>query len=139
MGRGLKGIVVEVRVEAVCAAAGHTFFQGGEAALHQVAGLGRGLLRGAAAEVGVDLDAVAEQAAEQLHQRQSRDLALDVPQRLVDPRKGAHPDRAAHAPDAGEGGLAVDVVPQVFDARRIAADQLLLHVLDRGADHRFLV
>src|SRR5690606_10776879 len=73
-----------------------------------------------AADPAVGLDPVAHQAAEQLVDRHAQGLALNVPQRLVDAGDRAHQDRAAAVEAA-----AVEHLPQVVDARRVATDQVV--------------
>jgi hypothetical protein len=85
--------------------------------------------RAVAADPAVGLHLVAHQAAQQFVDRRAQDLALDVPQRLVDAGDRAHQDRAA-AVEAG----AVHGLPQVVDAGRVLPDQVGLEFLDRGFD-----
>ena len=141
VGRRLLGVtVVEVGVpvEAGPVAPAGASLQGEVALVPLGLRHRRRRLGGGAAEVGVHVDRLAEGAAEQLVDRQARHLALDVPQGDVDAGQGAHPHGAGHAPDAAHRGSLVDVVPQVLDARRVVADQFLLHVVHGGADHGLL-
>ncbi len=73
-----------------------------------------------AADPAVGAHAVAHQAAEQLVHRHAQHLALDVPQRLVDAGDGAHQDRPAPIEAA-----AVQRLPQVVDAARVLADEVV--------------
>src|SRR5690606_19881118 len=83
--------------------------------------------RAVAADPAVGLHPLAHQAAEQLVDRHAQGLALDVPQRLVDAGDRAHQDRAAAVEAA-----AVQHLPQVVDARRIAADEIFAELAHRG-------
>src|SRR5438105_3342817 len=56
--------------------------------------------------------------AEQLIHRHLRELALDVPQRDIDRRDGGHRD--GPAPPVG---TAIEVLPDVLDVVRVAADK----------------
>ncbi len=84
-----------------------------------------------AADPRIDANFVADGSAQQLIDRDVVALALDVPQRLVDPGDGAHQHRTA-AIKAG----AVEHLPDVLDPVRIAPDQHLLHLGDGGGDGR---
>jgi hypothetical protein len=87
--------------------------------------LGR-LPRGA---VRVQLEPVVTAATEQLVDRQTRNLPLDVPERLLD---GAH--RREGDGTAAEERLAVHQLPQMLDPRRVLADDVLPILLDRRSD-----
>src|SRR5467141_2089582 len=71
-----------------------------------------------AAGVAVDEDGVAGGAAEQLVDGNVEGFALDVPERGVHRRDGGHGYRAAAPVRA-----LVKVLPEVFDAARVAADE----------------
>ena len=75
-----------------------------------------------AAKVRIDLDPVAELAAQKFDHRQVGYLALDVPQGLVNAAHGTHPHGTRHAPDSAQGGTLIELVPQVLDASRVFAD-----------------
>ena len=71
-------------------------------------------------------------AAEQLVERQPGDLALDVPERHVDRGDRRH----RHRP-AAPVGAAVEVLPGVLDAVRVAVDQQRHDVLAQvGGDRQ---
>src|SRR6185437_9579850 len=71
-----------------------------------------------AVRMAVHHDAAAARAAQKLVERQPGDFALDVPERGVDSGDRAHRHRTP-APV----GTAIEVLPRVFNARRIAADE----------------
>src|SRR4029079_1404698 len=82
--------------------------------------------------MAVDEHAIAAPPAEQLVERLAADFALDVPQRGVDRGDRAH--RHGAAPPVG---AAVEVLPDVFDLRGIAADQAGDHVVcEVGGDRQ---
>ena len=85
----------------------------------------------AAVGVGVDEDTLAALAAEQVVDGRVERFALDVPQRHVDGGDGGHRDRAA--PPVGS---AIEILPDVFDLERIAADEAGKHVLGRDSWRR---
>ena len=72
----------------------------------------------ATAQMCIHAHTVAHQAAEQIIDRLIEHFAADIPQRLLDARDGRHPDHT-HTPE----GLAVHLLVQEFDARRIVANQ----------------
>ena len=80
-------------------------------------------------QVPVDAHAVTGRAAEEVVHRDAEPLALEIPERDVDSRDGAHdhlagrPERAAH-----------HLAPPVLDLRRILADEQLPEVVE-DADH----
>ena len=82
------------------------------------------------AQVDVDADAVARRPAEQRRDRHAERLALQIPQRDVDPGDGAHdhlavrPERAAH-----------HLAPPVLDLARVLPDEQLGEVVEH-AEHR---
>jgi len=76
------------------------------------------LLRRAAAGVLVDAHFVARLAAEQLPDGHTERLALDVPERVLDPGDGRVGDNAAR-----EAGRVVHELPEELDIARVAADQ----------------
>lgn len=78
------------------------------------------------AAIGVELDALAHGAADQLVDRLSRRLAADIPQRDVDARERRGLDRPA-APER----VTVHALPAPFAVARIGADDQLLQVLHR--------
>ena len=89
------------------------------------------VFRPVAAEPRVGADLCAQGAAQQVGDRSLVVLALDVPERLIDARDGAHEDR----PSAIEAA-AVKAGPEALDVARILAQQLLLHLVDGGHDRR---
>ena len=68
--------------------------------------------------MSVDHHRLARSTAEKLIQRKAGNLAFDVPERGVDRCNGRHSDRTS-API----GAAIEELPSVFDAVRVAADQ----------------
>ena len=113
--RGL--VLVEQRVEvAEC----------GEAFMLQAHGLGDQRVACAALHVAVEARLVAHPAAEEFVDGHAEVLALDVPQRDVDRR-----DRAADGA-AGEVVGAQHDIPVVLDRHRVAADEVLGILGDRG-------
>ena len=82
-----------------------------------------------AADPAVGLHAVAHAAAEQLVDRYTERLALDVPQCLVDPGDGTHQDRAATIETAP-----VERLPQIVDPRRVLSDQVVRQLMDGRFD-----
>jgi len=87
----------------------------------------------AAVGVAVDHEAVAALAPEQLVHRHAGQLPLDVPECHVDGRDGGH----GHG-TAPPVGATVEVLPDVFDVARIAADEAREHVLvEVGLDGEF--
>ena len=87
---------------------------------------GNHIRRTVAADPAVGAHLVAHETAEQLVHRHAQHLALDVPQRLVDTGDGAHQDRAA----AVETG-AIHGLPEVIDAARVLADQVVGQLMHR--------
>ena len=86
----------------------------------------------AAIRVTIDHHAVATAPAEKLVERQLRDLRLDVPQCRVDGGDRAHRHRTAPPVRA-----AIEVLPRILDAGRIAADQRGDHmVAEIGGDRQ---
>ena len=106
---------------------GAVHLEGGEALLDQCAGAFAHVGGAIAPGPGVHAHAVAYRAAQQLVHRHAQVTALEVPQRLVDAGDGAHQDRAA-AVEAG----AIEGVPQVLDAVRVLADQVVGKLMDGG-------
>src|SRR5207248_1536113 len=68
--------------------------------------------------MSVDHHRLARSAAEQLIERQTGNLPFDVPERGVDRCNGRHSDRTS--PPVRP---AIEELPEVFDAVRVAADQ----------------
>jgi hypothetical protein len=87
----------------------------------------------AAVGVAIDHHAIAAAPAEELIERHPGHLGLDVPQRHVDRRDGAHGDRAA--PPVG---AAIEVLPDVLDPARVHADEAGDHVILEIGDDRLL-
>ena len=85
--------------------------------------------------VRVYVDPVEHPAAEKFVDRDAERLALDVPQRLLDPADGGEHDRtAALSPER----VVIHLGPDFLDTERIAADehalaQILDHARRRGA------
>src|SRR5262249_34825458 len=81
--------------------------------------------------VAVDADAVAHLTAEQVPDRRSQRLPLDVPERHVD---------AGHRPGADDAGHAMThdgaehLLPELLDMRRILADEHRREILHRALD-----
>ena len=101
----------------------------GEAARDAVLRRLRDLARPVAADPGIDADAVAALAAEQLMHRHTQRLALDVPQRLVDAGERAHVHAAAAIEPA-----AIQHRPVILDLVRVLADQIVGQFLHLGGD-----
>jgi hypothetical protein len=78
------------------------------------------------AGVGIDSDALAGRAAEQLIDRHTEQLSLDIPERLIDTAQRRGQDRATTIE-----GVAIDRLPVMGDIARILADQIGLHLADR--------
>ena len=96
-----------------------------------LADFGAALVDVLAVRVSVDERAFARAAAEQLVQRLIAHLAEDVPQRDVDRGDRRHRHRAA-APVR----TAIEELPDVFDAARVAADQIRHQVVLEVGRHR---
>ena len=91
-----------------------------EAPLHRSArGVG-GIRRAITANPGVHPDTLAHPTTEQVADRDTQCLALDVPQRLIDTGNGAHQNGAAPVEAA-----TVHHRPEVFDVARIAPHQVV--------------
>ena len=99
--------------------------EGGVALLHAFDRVFHQLLLGPARGVVVNAHLVPALAAEQAVDRDIEILACNVVKRDVDGGHGAHDRRAA------EVGIAVQVLPVVFDIQRIFPDQILPHGQDR--------
>ena len=85
--------------------------------------------------VGVERDGVTHLAAQQLVNRHPGALALDVPERHVEPAEHVVLDRAV-APIGGDVGA----LPEIFDAGRVFADpERRILLFDRGDDGGGLV
>ena len=85
--------------------------------------------------VGVERHDVAEPAAEQVVDWPAERLALDVPERDVDPAD----DRGRQAARPQIGGLAEELVPDAVDVGRVLADDELLEPPDGVADDQAAV
>ncbi|NJN84302.1 MAG: hypothetical protein HC802_19840, partial [Caldilineaceae bacterium] len=83
-----------------------------------------------AADVGVDLDAVAQRTAQQLVDGHAQRLAGQIPECLVDAR-----DRAGQDWAAAVKRVFVVCLPVVDDAGRVLADEIVGHFVD-GRGHR---
>src|SRR6185503_801586 len=75
--------------------------------------------------IGVVADTVVRRAAEQLVDRDAERLALDVPERLVQPGDRRAEDRAT-APE----GCLVHLKPVALDPRRVLPDEIALQLAD---------
>ena len=84
--------------------------------------------RPVAADPAIDLHLVAQRSAQEGMDRLVQNLALDVPQRLVDPGQRAHVNGAAPVEAA-----AIQHRPMVLDGRRIFADQIIGQLGDAGS------
>jgi hypothetical protein len=100
----------------------------GQAGLPRRSGRRRHLRRPVAAGPAIDPHAVARAAAEQLPRGHAQRAALDVPQRLLDPRERAAQHRSAAVEAAAPHDLEV-----VLDPERVAADELLAELASRRA------
>jgi hypothetical protein len=80
--------------------------------------------------MSVDHDALAGSAAEQLVDGKTGNLALDIPESDIDGRDGGHGDRATTPV-----GTLVQVVPEILDAVRGAADQQWADVVAQVGRH----
>ncbi len=81
--------------------------------------------------VAIDHDLFARLAAQQIVKRHAGHLGLDVPQGDVDGSDGAHGHRSATPV-----GAAIEILPDIFDAAGVAADQHRDDVLFQIGDHR---
>ena len=97
-------------------------------AFGKVLGIGRPIhaLECSTAQMVVIAQRVANRSAKQLADRFSGLLALDVPKRLIDAADGGHAGNAV-APEI----LAMHDLPEVFDTKRVLADEQYGEVLDR--------
>ncbi len=77
-------------------------------------------------------DFVPHAPAQEIIDRHAQSFALDVPQRDIDRRDGRHEDALGR-----EKAAAHEQLPNMFDARRVLADQERLEMFD-GTDHRHL-
>ena len=82
------------------------------------------VLWGAASREQVQANFVADVAAQQLPHRHLEVLALDVPEGDIHGRDGSHDGRTP------EGSHAVEVLPVVFDAEGILADEVFFEDID---------
>ncbi len=90
-------------------------------------------INGVTGGVAIDHHARAGGAAQQLINRHVGRFAFDIPQRHIDRRDRRHGDRATTPV-----GPFVEVLPDVFDLMRIAADQLRADVIFQvGGDRQF--
>ncbi|MNO95535.1 hypothetical protein D3C76_871800 [compost metagenome] len=89
----------------------------------------RGVGRAVAADPRIHADLVPHLATQQVTDRHTQRLALDVPQRLVDTGQGAHVDRAATVEAA-----AIEHGPDVFDVARVFADQVVGQFFNGGSN-----
>ena len=103
--------------------------QRGEALLAPAERVLRQLLRGGSGQVAVDAHPLARRPAEQVVDRHAEPLALQIPQREVDPGDRAH-DHLPGRPERAAGELA----PPVLDPRRVLPDQQLAEVVE-DAEH----
>ena len=115
--------------------AGHAALRADRAVAH--VGVAQHLVDGVldvrAVGVAVDHHAGTALAAQQLVQRQAGGLGLQVPQRGVDGGDGGHGDRAATPV-----GTLVQVLPDILDLVRVAADQAGDDVFGQIGRHRQL-
>ena len=81
---------------------------------------------------GIDADLVARRPAEQAIDRHAPELAGDVPQGHVDGRDDVRHER----PAAHVAVRAIELLPQVLDARRVLAVEQLEQRLGQGHGHR---
>ncbi len=86
-------------------------------------------LGGVASVVRVTDHLVARQPAQQLVDRHTQRLALDVPERNIDRRHRRGQDTLG-----GEEAAPEELLPDVFDAKGVLADQERLEMLDRTDD-----
>ena len=103
--------------------------EGGEAELLPAEAVLDELLGGGTREMPVDPDALTRRAAEEVVDRCSEPLPLEIPERDVDPGDGAH-DHLAGRPERAPHHLA----PPVLDPAGILADEQLLEVVE-DAEH----
>ena len=87
------------------------------------------LVGAVAADPGIGADPVAHLAAEHLPGRNAERLALEVPQRLLEPGERRHQHRAAAVEAAAIGDL-----PDVLDPARVMADEAVAQRLERAVD-----
>ncbi len=106
---------------------GRVHLDRGEPARHRFLRRARGVRRAVAANPRVHPDPVAHLAAEQRMHRHAQRLAVDIPQRLVDPGQRAHQHRPAAVETA-----AIQHVPVILDQARILADEVVGQLLHRG-------
>ena len=131
---GVVGVTLVARAVDVAKAGKAALHADGPIPLVQLALHGLdGLVDLVAGGVGVAQHALAARPAQELVERHPGRLGLDVPQRGVDTRDGGH----RHRP-APPVGAAVEVLPDVLRAHRIATDQTGLEMLvDIGRDGQF--
>ena len=112
---------------------GCVHLDGGEACVHALLCHSARVRGTVAADPGVDADIITAFAAHQLIDGRTEELALDVPQCLIDACDGTHQNAAAaiEARAVEEGG-------DVLDAGGIRADQIGGHFVDAGK-HRIAV
>ena len=79
------------------------------------------------ADMGIDANAVARGASQQLIDGHSQGLTLDVPQRLLDATKGAGKDWATPVE-----GVSIEGLPVVHHVARVLADQVRSHFSNGG-------
>ena len=89
--------------------------------------LGRDIRGAVAADPAVNLQSVAALAAQQVVNRRVQRLSLDVPQRLINTRDGAHNLRPAAVEAAAVEGL-----PQILDVRGILSHKVIAELLNGG-------
>ena len=102
---------------------------GGIAHLPVALYLVHGLCDVAPGSMGIDQDMVAALAAEQVVDRDTERLALDVPKRHIDGRDGGHGNRPSPPVRT-----AIEIMPDVFSLKRIAPDQARNEVILQIAD-----
>ena len=107
----------------------HRLVAHGDVFLHRL----HGVVFGRAVGVAVDHHRVARRAAEQLIDRRVQRLAANVPERRVHGADRGHRHRPAPPVRA-----LVEVLPDVLDAPRVAADEQRHHVVGEVARHREL-
>ncbi len=106
---------------------------------HRILGGGGNIGRTVATNPGVDADAVAQRAAQQLTYRDAECLALDIPQRLIDTGQRTHVDGAAAIKAA-----TVQHGPVILDVARVLANKIVGQFFNRSRhavcpplNHRF--
>ena len=91
-----------------------------------------GFFRVTARDVGVHHDPVPALSPDQVVDRRAQDLSLDVPEGGIDGRNGGHVHSAAFPV-----GAFVEIMPDVFDVRRVPADQRRQEVILKTTRHGF--